>query len=418
MDATIHPLLYDLHDPGVIADPYPVYARMRRDAPVWHNPASGSWAVTRYADVRHVLDAPEFSNARTAELFARLPAADRSLAEPLRPLLEPRLLFTEEERHRRLRALLMQGFTPAHLQNYSGLITDRLNALLRDLPRDEPVDLLQRVCGLLPGMVILSLLGIPLREQDDMRTWTDAIYAWMGHFPGSIVERTHRALEAVDGLRGRLRGHMEAVRITPRPDLLSALVHAREEGEFLDENELIANVIGLVNAGQETTGCLLANGLLRLLQFPEQMERLRQAPEAMATAVEEMLRYDAPAQFVARRVNVPVDLGGVRLEPGTLVAVGLGSANRDESVFRDPDRFDISRHPNPHLSFGHGRHFCLGNALARLEATTFFTALLQRFPRIEPAWEGASPAWRPTLSFRCPNSLPVVLRSRTGAVTS
>lgn len=160
MDATIHPLLYDLHDPGVIADPYPVYARMRRDAPIWHNPASGSWAVTRYADVRHVLDAPEFSNARTAELFARLPAADHSLAEPLRPLLEPRLLFTEEERHRWLRALLMQGFTPAHLHNYSGLITDRLNALLRDLPRDEPVDLLQRVCGLLPGMVILSLLGI------------------------------------------------------------------------------------------------------------------------------------------------------------------------------------------------------------------------------------------------------------------
>ena len=415
MDVSTPSLPVDFHDPRVIADPYPVYARLRREEPLWHNPASGSWTVTRYADVRKVLDASEFSNTRFEELFARLPPGDRRVAEPLRQILEPRLLFTEQERHQRLRGLLMQGFTPAHLQRFASLIEDRLDGLLQGLPEGEPVEFLGRVCGRLPGLVILALLGIPVDEQERMRGWTDDIYAWMGHFPGTLLDRTRRALAAMDGLTARLRAYREEVKAAPRNDLLSVWVHAEQEGKFLDEAELIANLIGLVNAGQETTGCLLANGLLRLLQFPEAMNHLRQTPEAIPTAVEEMLRYDAPAQFVARRVITPTTLEGVDLEPGTLIAVGLGSANRDEAVFDHPDTFDVTRHPNPHLSFGHGRHFCIGNTLARLEASILFRTVLQRFPSITPAWRGACPEWRPTLSFRCPASLPLVVRSTSGS---
>jgi cytochrome P450 len=139
------------------------------------------------------------------------------------------------------------------------------------------------------------------------------------------------------------------------------------------------------------------------------MERLRKSPDLVGTGVEEMLRYDAPAQFIARRTNEKVELEGVALQTGSLIAIGLGAANRDETVFESPDEFEITRHPNPHVSFGHGRHYCIGNALARLEATTFFATLLRRFQKIVPAWEGRTPEWRPTLSFRCPLSLPVVL---------
>ncbi|HAB15581.1 MAG TPA: hypothetical protein DCE44_03930 [Verrucomicrobiales bacterium] len=211
MDHT-HTITFDFHDPTVIADPYPIYARMRREQPLWLNPASGTWTVTRHADVCRVLDGAEFSNARIEELFARLSLEARPRAEPLREIFEPRLLFTEGDRHRRLRSLLMKGFTPGHLQTYSSLISERLDLLLRDLPEGQPVDLLKQVCAKLPGMVILALLGIRVDEQDRMRAWTDDIYAWMGHFPGSILERTQCALQAMEGLRGRLRAYIEEVR--------------------------------------------------------------------------------------------------------------------------------------------------------------------------------------------------------------
>ncbi len=406
------PILHDLHDPQIIADPYPTYARMRREHPVWLNPASASFTVSRYADVERVFKGSEFSNSRVDELFSRVPPESRSAAEAMRPLLEPRLLFTEGERHARIKRLLAQAFSPAHLSAYECLIEARIAFLLDRLPTGQPVDFVGQVSNQLPGMVILSLLGLPLEEQDEMKDWTDNIYAWMGHFTGSIIQRTQQALDAMQGLRRRLREHIEDVRRTPRNDMLSAMVHARDAGLLLDEDELVANVIGLVNAGQETTACLLANGLLRLMQYPAQMERLRGHPELLDSAIEEMLRFDAPAQFVARRVVEPVTLQGLTLDAGAMVALGLASANRDESVFEHADVFDIGRTPNKHLAFGAGRHFCVGSGLARLEARALFRALLKGFSSIHPAWDSsAGLRWRPTLSFRCPLELPVVIQS-------
>lgn len=153
------------------------------------------------------------------------------------------------------------------------------------------------------------------------------------------------------------------------------------------------------------------NGLIRLLQFPEQQERLRENPLLVQSGVEEMLRFDAPAQFIARRVEQPIEMEGVRFEPGALIALGLASANRDERAFERPDDFDVGRSPNPHLSFGHGIHFCVGNALARMEAKQMFIALLERFRSMTLACSASALRWRPTTSFRCPLSLPVVLRS-------
>jgi len=411
MGETLAPILYDLHDPAVIADPYPTYARMRRQGPVWHNPASGSWVVTRYADVQRVLLASETSNHRVDELLARVPKSAGLRIEPLREVLTPRLLFTEGEQHIRLKRLIMQTFTPDHIQIYANVVAERLRLLFDALPLGQPVDFLAKVTNLLPGMVILSILGISLDDEDRMKGWTDDIYAWIGHSSGSIVDRTKRALAAVSGLQARLLELISEVRRQPQADILSALVHGEEEGLILSDEELLANVIGLVNAGQETTTCLLANGLIRLLQFPEQQERLRENPSLVESGVEEMLRFDAPAQFIARRVEQPLEMEGIRLEPGALIALGLAAANRDERAFERPNDFDVGRSPNPHLSFGHGIHFCVGNALARMEAKQMFVALLERFRSIRLACSASALPWRPTTSFRCPLSLPVVLQS-------
>ena len=409
MGEALVPILYDLHDPAIIADPYPTYARMRRQDPVWHNPASGSWVVTRYADVQRILLGSGTSNHRVEELLARVPRQADLPVEPLRKVMTPRLLFTEGEQHSRIKRLIMRTFAPQHVQGYGTVIAEQLRVLLDGLPLGEPVDFLAKVTNLLPGMVILAILGIRAKDEDRMKEWTDDIYAWIGHSSGSIVDRTKRALSAVEGLEARLLELISEARRHPRADMLSALVHAREEGLILSDLELVANVIGLVNAGQETTTCLLANGLIRLLQFPEQWERLRENASLIDSAVEEMLRFDAPAQFIARRVEQPFELEGIRLESGALIALGLAAANRDESAFDRPNEFDVGRSPNPHLSFGHGAHFCVGSSLARLEAQQLLAALLDRFHSIRLACSTSELQWRPTTTFRCPLALPVVL---------
>ncbi len=403
-------VVHDLHDPAVIADPYPTYARMRQEHPLWLNSLSNTWVATRYADVKMLLNSSHASNHRIDHLLARLPLSERARAAPLERIFEPRLLFTEGERHSRIKHLVMQTFAPYHVAHYATVVAERLGRLLEVLPADEPLDFVARVTNLLPGMVILSILGIPVDEQPRMKGWTDDVYAWMGHWPGPILDRTQQALAAVDGLEERLEELLEAARRSPGPDMLSALVHAQDEGRILDTRELVANIIGLVNAGQETTTCLLANGLARLLQHPDQLARLRDDPGLLAPGIEEMLRFDAPAQFIARRLESPLDLHGVRLDTGSVVALGLASANRDEAAFTDPGRFDVARSPNHHLSFGQGAHFCVGATLARMEATQMFTELLRRFRGIELVGTFEELRWRPTTSFRCPMSLPVVLR--------
>jgi len=403
-------LQFDFHEPAIIADPYPTYARMRRNNPVWENPASRSFTLTRYRDVERTLKGSEFSNHRIDDLFARLTPCDKATAEPMRPLLEPRLLFTEGERHLRIKKLLTHCFSQDHMVNYEVMIRERVSLLLHRLPDKGPFDLIAGVTNLLPGMVILSLLGLQVQEQEEMKTWTDNIYAWIGHSEGSIVERTRKAVDSIQGLRKRLLEHIEEVTRFPRHDMISALVHAREEGDFLDENELVANVIGIVNAGQETTACLLANGTLRLIQHPLQMELLRQRPELINAAIEEMLRYDAPAQFIARHVVEPIEIHSRTLHPGNVIALGLGSANRDEEIFENPDTFEIERAHKNHLSFGYGHHACVGSALARMESKAFFQSLLERCKAFSGNWESQGGLkWRPTLSFRCPLELPIMI---------
>ena len=407
-----HPadLKYDFHDPAFYANPYPYYRQMQQEDPVWHNPISGHWVVTRYKDVMEILHSPDCSNHRLDELLRRVPDNLAAEAGLMRAALKDRLLFLEGESHLRIRKLVMQAFSHDSIQRQKPLVEKIVADVLDGVDLSKPVDLVANVTNQVPGRVILEILGFPEDKQLQMKEWTDHIYAWLGTASGTIEERTELAVVAMQQLTEAIRGEASRVRQARREDMLTALVHAEDEGHQLTDDELVANVIGLINAGQETTTCLLANGMLALMTHPEERARLQTHPELWETAIDEFLRYESPAQFVARRVESPITIGGVALDPGAFISLGLGAANRDPAVFTDPDRLDVSRKECRVLAFGFGPHFCAGSALAHLEASLFFHEMETRYPNLELAVSPQEIEWRHTVSFRSPLTLPVVTR--------
>ena len=349
-----HPsaLKYDFHDPAFYNNPYPYYRRMQQEDPLWHNPISGHWVVTRYHDVMEILHSPQCSNYRLDELMRRVPDNRNDEAASLRAAFKDRLLFLEGEGHLRIRKLVMHAFASDSIQRQKPLVAEVVEDVLDHLDPSSPVDLVANATNLVPGRVILHILGFPEEKQPEMKEWTDDVYAWLGTASGTIEERTERAVEAVQRLTEAIRSEVTRVRQSPRPDVLTALVQAEDEGHQLTDDELVANVIGLINAGQETTTCLLANGMLALFTHPEEWDRLRAQPGLWETAIDEFLRYESPAQFVARRVESPITICGFTLDRGAFVSVGLGAANRDPAVFTDPDRLDIGHKEGRILAFG------------------------------------------------------------------
>jgi len=405
-----HPgaLKYDFHNPAFYNNPYPYYRRMQQEDPLWHNPISGHWVVTRYHDVMEMLHSPQCSNCRLDELMRRVPDNRKDETVSLRVALKDRLLFLEGEGHVRIRKLVMQAFASDFVQRQKPLVAEVVADVLDHLDPSSAVDLVANATNLIPGRVILHILGFPEEKQREMKRWTDDVYEWLGTASGTIEERTERAIIAVERLTEAIRSEVTRVRQSPRSDVLTALVQAEDEGHQLTDDELVANVIGLINAGQETTTCLLANGMLALFTHPQERARLRAQPELWATAIDEFVRYESPAQFVARRVESPIRICGVTLDRGTFVSLGLGAANRDPAVFTDPDRLNIGRKEGRILAFGFGPHFCVGFALAHLEASIFFHEIEARYPKLELAVSQEQIEWRHTVSFRSPLTLPVV----------
>jgi cytochrome P450 len=275
-----HPsaLKYDFHDPAFYNNPYPYYRRMQQEDPLWHNPISGHWVVTRYHDVMEILHSPQCSNYRLDELMRRVPDNRNDEAASLRAAFKDRLLFLEGEGHLRIRKLIMHAFRSDSIQRQKPLVAEVVEDVLDHLDPSSPVDLVANATNLVPGRVILHILGFPEEKQPEMKEWTDDVYAWLGTASGTIEERTERAVEAVQRLTEAIRSEVTRVRQSPRSDVLTAMVQAEDEGHQLTDDELVANVIGLINAGQETTTCLLANGMLALFTHPEEWDRLRAQP--------------------------------------------------------------------------------------------------------------------------------------------
>jgi cytochrome P450 len=391
-----------LFGPAMLADPYPFYARLRARAPVFWVGEFGGWVVSRYADVATVFRSPHASSDRTG-------AGRRTLGPEFEALFTTRahsMLNSDPPRHTRLRLLVNKAFTPKTVEALTPFIQKFVDDVLDAAAARGHMDVIRELAYPLPATVIAEMLGVPAQDRDHFKKLSDETSAAVGNLLTNIPpDVLRRSMAAMNELREYIRGIVVQRRAEPRSDLLTALVRAQDGGDRLSEEELLANAVLLLSAGHETTTNLIGNGTLALLRHPDQAQRLRDDPSLVPTAVEELLRYDSPVQFTNRLLTADLELGGKRLLAGQMVLLLLGSANRDEGQFTDPDRLDVGRPDNKHLAFGLGPHFCLGAPLARLEGRIVFETLLQRLPNLRLA--GRPPERRPNFNLRGLQSLEV-----------
>jgi cytochrome P450 len=364
------------------SDPHPYYRMLRERDPVHRSRLAGGWVLSRYDDVLAVLRDPRFgADERSLARYPRIAAMLRRAGLP-NPYDEGRgsMLRLDPPDHTRLRALVSKAFTGRAVER----MRPRVEAILKELLERRPVGggplrLVHELGSPLPVRVIAEMLGVPPEDHERFRHWSDEIVRTLGE---ATLEDRHRSERAGQELSEYFAAVCDARRRAPREDLISALVAAEEAGDRLTQQELLSTLVLLLVAGNETTTNLISNALLALLRHPAELARLRRNPERIPDALEELLRYDSPVQFTSRAAREDVELGGQRIRRGQQVVLLLGSANRDESIFPDPDRLDLDRPTPRHLSFSHGLHFCLGAQLARLEASLALEALITRFPKL------------------------------------
>jgi cytochrome P450 len=375
------------------------YADVRRFEPVSRvtfPSGSTGWLVTRYADVRMVLSDQRFS---------------RNLLYPGAPcMIEPGDFSTGEQSilnldppdHTRLRRLTAKAFTARRIDSLRPRIQAITDELLDGMSRrTPPADLIEEFAFPLPTAVICEVLGVPFADRERFRTWSQVIVTPMQHSPADVAAAQRDGAEDMRELVIAKREH-------PGADLLSALVQAHDNDDRLTEAELIDLATQILLAGHETTVSLIGTGVVLLLRHPDQLAAMRADPALVETAVEEIMRYDGPADTTLLRVATEdVHIGEVTIRRGEAVMAHTSSANFDEACFAEPERFNILRGPNPHLGFGHGIHFCLGAALARLEGQIALRTLFDRFPTLRLAVPPDEVDWRPPLSVRGPVAVPV-----------
>jgi cytochrome P450 len=387
--------------PEFKANPHPFYARMRAEAPVFRIAApfyGRAWLITRHRDVLGFLKDDRFSREVTAKM-PWLPRFARPLAD--------HMLGKDAPDHTRLRGLVSQAFTPRRIEELRARIQTVCEDLLAAAPRESPFDLVRGYALPIPLTIIAELLGIPVEDRHRFHTLTRG--AMTIGAPTRLLDLP-MALPYVFLLMRYFRNLFEQRRADPRGDLLSALVQAEEAGDRLSEDELLGTSILLLFAGYETTVNLIASGALALLQDSDQRSRFVHEPALAEPAIEELLRYTSPVEITPPRLaREEVTLSSVTLARGDFVAAVLGSANRDEEQFKNPEMLDLGRAPNRHVAFGHGPHFCLGASLARMEGQIALTTLFRLRPGVRLAQTPGSLRWRKILPLRGLEALPVVL---------
>ncbi|HEX6747265.1 MAG TPA: cytochrome P450 [Longimicrobium sp.] len=388
----------DIFSPETRRDPYPLYDRLRAAAPVFQEPRSGHWMLFDYDSVRRALN--------DADVFS-------SVVAPNAPRTSRWLIFSDPPRHTHLRGLVMRAFTPRAVAAMEPRIRELSRGLLDPAIERGEMDLVADYAVPLPLLVIAEMLGAPAEDRPRFRRWTDAMVA-MAHTVADDDAAARAVADFVaahDEMAAYLPPLLEARRRNSRDDLLTRLVEVEIEGERLAEEDILGFFELLLLAGHETTANLISNAVLSLAAHPDQLARLRAEPALVPGAVEEVLRYRSPVQAVFRRAKREVELGGRAIPAGALVLAWIGAANRDPARFAEPARFDVARDPNPHVAFGHGIHFCMGAALARIEGRVALAHLLDRLGEIEIT---AGDDWEPREGFHVhgPSSLPIRFEPR------
>jgi len=402
---------FDLGDPATNADPFPAFARLRSEDPVHWSPAMKAWIVTRYADVKQVaLNNRQISADRLTPFFKANPEYQRGSIESLARYLNHWMVFRDPPDHTRLRRLFNKAFTPTSVENLrpnvEGIVTELIEGMEAKAKRDGTADFIADFAYPLPASVIMDLLGVPRADLIRMKVWSDDIAL----FIGTAQVAGNKYLRAEAGARAMAAFFRELVEVRaaePAADMISKLVLARDESDALTTDEIVGTCILLLFAGHETTTNLIGNGFFYSMRHRAQWERLIAQPSLAGSAVEEYLRYDGPSGALARVAAADIEMAGKTIRAGDRVFAFMNSANRDPEAFDDPECFDIGRDQNPHLTFGHGIHFCLGAPLARLEAQIAAARVSERLPDIRLA--GGEPEWHDSLILRGLKSLPVRL---------
>lgn len=396
---------YNPFHPDFLRDPYPHYARLRRQAPVYRHPVFGVVYLTRYDDVLGVLRDPSFSVRRMeAQAFRRVFPLEK-LQPELLASMRTNLLMIDPPDHTRIRNLVNKAFTPRMVEKLQPRIETLVEELLDEAAEKGAIDFVQEFAYPLPVVVIAEMLGVPVEDRHKIKRWSDDLAALLD--PLTALEGLGSIDRSLMELSEYLGGVIEERRRVPRDDLISALVAAEEAGTHLTEVEMGSLVALILGAGHETTTNLLANAIVALLRNPGERKRFAEDPALAATAVEEFLRYESPVQATDRVCTRECEIGGQRIRPGEIVVLLLAAANRDPERFGEPDRLDLGRAENRHLAFGQGAHFCLGAHLARVEARIALAHFVRRFPDF--GGDPGNVTWRKSLVLRGPTTLPLSL---------
>ena len=394
--------LYHLLDPDVLANPYPLYHRLRNEDPVHWDPFLHAWVVTRYADVINVLHHYSADRTPTPEQLSTMGLA---ALNPIAEVMVRQMLFLDPPNHTRLRALASAAFTVRRVERLRSHIQEIMDGLLDRVASNGRMDLIADFASPAPAIVTAELLGVPVADHEQLKDWSADFAEMLGNFQHN-PDRFPKILRSVESMSSYFRSAMQEQRITPRDGLVSAMMAANVDGAKLTEDEIIANLIVTMVGGQETTTNLIGNGMLTLLRNPEAMERLRADASLIPSAVEELLRYESPSQHTARLAPADVELGGKHVRKRQAVIAVMGAANRDPERFPHPDRLDIDRKDNRHVAFGWAAHFCFGAALARMEGQIAFETILRRLPDL--TLDTSIPlVWRHNLGLRGLTRLPI-----------
>lgn len=374
--------MFDPLSPAFRNNPYPTYEMLRASSPILYAEDLNMWFISAYEDVSTLLRDHRFGRSIDHVLTREqrgLPPKPAHLA-PFNKLSEHSMFDKEPPDHTRLRSLVHKAFTPRRVENLRGQIQTITDQLLDAVQERGTMDMLADFAVPLPVTVIAELLGIPESDRHLLRPWSQDIVTMyeLDH----TQEQEHRAIQVAVEFSAYLRDLARERREHPQDDLITALALVQEEGDRLTEDELVATCVLLLNAGHEATVNVIGNGMFALLSNPDQFDLLKRQPDAVPTAVEEMMRYDTPLQLFRRWVLEDVTYKGHQFKQGTEIALLFGSANRDPARFDNPDVLDVTRRDNPHISFSLGIHYCLGAPLARLELQIAVAILLRRMPNL------------------------------------
>lgn len=404
-----HTLDQELLSPEFFKDPYPFYYRLRVEQPIHWSDVWNGWVLTRYDDVVTALrDTHRFSNVGRIDPFlGQLPQLTHETAAPLKNHFTRAITHLDPPDHTRLRALIKKVFTGQLVQSMQPRVQALVDKLLAAIATSGScrADLIGDFAYPLPATVIGEMLGVPPADRDQYKKWSDDIGVGLFGTGQATRDNVEQARQSLLELTDYLRYLVRQRRQYPQHDLISSFIEVEDHGDRLSEAELFSTCVTLLIAGHGTTTNLIGNGLVALLRHPDQLEHLRMNPGLIATAIEELLRYDSPLQRIWRMATENVEINGATIKKGQIVLPMLGAANRDPAEFPSSDQLDLNRRRNKHMAFGNGIHLCIGAPLARLQGVIAINTIVQKFPSLQ--LETDALAWEANFFHRGLKSLPV-----------